>query len=183
MQHLWLAEEKSGALPYDKNLWLARAGKKKLTHFRTITESNQEILQFSPRREDKWTSLFQDITYVSHRQRIWYLRYVWVEEQETEVWVEISTYARKFLFFLISRVLLDEPFPQCRKWSYVDTKWLDHLTLFSQDRRLYLKKRNAAIVIACYVRGWKVGSISVMEVTSKETELSFPFSSRREVAI
>ena len=88
-----------------------------------------------------------------------------------------------FSFFLISRVLLDEPFPQCRKLSYVDTKWLDHLTLFSQDRRLYLKKRNAAIVIACYVRGWKVGSISVMEVTSKETELSFPFSSRREVAI
>ena len=88
-----------------------------------------------------------------------------------------------FLFSLISRVLLDEPFPQCRKLSYVDTKWLDHLTLFSQDRRLYLKKRNAAIVIACYVRGWKVGSISVMEVTGKETELSFPFSSRREVAI
>lgn len=88
-----------------------------------------------------------------------------------------------FSFFLISRVLLDEPFPQCRKLSYVDTKWLDHLTLFSQDRRLYLKKRNAAIVIACYVRGWKVGSISVMEVTGEKTELSFPFSSRREVAI
>lgn len=58
----------------------------------------------------------------------------------------------------------------------VDTKWHDHLALFTQDRRLYLKKRNAAIVIACYVRGWKVGFISVMEVTGKETELSF-FSS------
>lgn len=118
---------------------------------------------------------------------------MWVEEQETEVWVAISNYARKFFFSLISRVLFDEPFPQCRKLSCVerafcsgscvDTKWLDHLTLFTQDRRLYLKKRNAAIVIACYVRGWKVGSISVMEVTGKETKLSFPFSSRREVAI
>ena len=57
----------------------------------------------------------------------------------------------------------------------VDTKWLGHWALFTQDRRLYLKKRSAAIVIACYVRGWKVGFISVMEVTGKETELSFFF--------
>ena len=29
-----------------------------------------------------------------------------------------------FSFFLISRVLLDEPFPQCVKLSYVDTNGL-----------------------------------------------------------
>lgn len=73
----------------------------------------------------------------------------------------------------------------------VSTRWLDNLffvhgliigLFFTQDRRLYLKKRNAAIVIACFVRGWKVGFIAVLELTGEETELSFPISSRGEVA-